>query len=184
MEVKMPVKEIMTRDVVTIDIKNDVQHLAHKMLVYDVGSVIVTDKKQPVGIVTERDIVRKIISRNLKPEDISIKELMTTPLITIPATEDVTDTMHKMVKMEIKRLPVVENAKLVGIVTDTDLLAISAEMGSIFSDLIKMHREKVFSMETPQKISRGICEECGDNVDNLLLVNGRLLCESCREDLE
>ena len=184
MEVKMPVKEIMTRDVVTIDIKNDVQHLAQKMLVYDVGSVIVTDKKQPVGIVTERDIVRKIVIKNLKPEDISIKELMTTPLITIPATEDVTDTMHKMVKMEIKRLPVVENAKLVGIVTDTDLLAISAEMGSIFSDLIKMHREKVFSMETPQKISRGICEECGDNVDNLLLVNGKLLCESCREDLE
>ena len=184
MEVKMPVKEIMTRDVVTIDIKNDVQHLAHKMLVYDVGSVIVTDKKQPVGIVTERDIVRKIVSMNLKPEDISIKELMTTPLITISAAEDVTDTMHKMVKMEIKRLPVVENAKLVGIVTDTDLLAISAEMGSIFSDLIKMHREKVFSMETPQKISRGICEECGDNVDSLLLVNGRLLCESCREDLE
>src|SRR3970282_1308978 len=109
---------------------------------------------------------------------------MTTPIITIPTTEDVTDTMHKMVKMEIKRLPVVENAKLVGIVTDTDLLAISAEMGSIFSDLIKMHREKVFSMETPQKISRGICEECGDNVDNLLLVNGRLLCESCREDME
>ncbi len=184
MEVKMPVKEIMTRDVVTIDIKNDVLHLAQKMLVYDVGSVIVTDKKQPVGIVTERDIVRKIISMNLKPEDISIKELMTTPLITIPATEDVTDTMHKMVKMEIRRLPVVENAKLVGIVTDTDLLAISAEMGSIFSDLIKMHREKVFSMETPQKISRGICEECGDNVDSLLLVNGKLLCESCREDLE
>ncbi len=184
MEVKMPVKEIMTRDVVTIDIKNDVQHLAQKMLSFDVGSVIVTDKKQPVGIVTERDIVRKIISMNLKPEDISIKELMTTPLITIPAAEDVTDTMHKMVKMEIRRLPVVENAKLVGIVTDTDLLAISAEMGSIFSDLIKMHREKVFSMETPQKISRGICEECGDNVDNLLLVNGRLLCDSCREDLE
>lgn len=184
MEVRMPIKEIMTRDVVTIDIKSDVQHLAQKMLSFDVGSVIITDKKQPVGIVTERDIVRKIVSKNLKPDDISIKELMTTPLITIPATEDVTDTMHKMVKMEIRRLPVVENAKLVGIVTDIDLLAISAEMGSIFSDLIKMHREKVFSMAVPQKISRGICEECGDNVDNLFPVNGKLLCESCREDME
>ncbi|MDP2767917.1 MAG: CBS domain-containing protein [Candidatus Methanoperedens sp.] len=184
MEVRMPIKEIMTRDVVTIDIKSDVQHLAQKMLAYDVGSVIITDKKQPVGIVTERDIVRKIVIKNLKPEDISIKELMTTPLITIPATEDVTDTMHKMVKMEIRRLPVVENAKLVGIVTDIDLLAISAEMGSIFSDLIKMHREKVFSMAVPEKISRGICEECGDNVDNLFPVNGKLLCESCREDME
>lgn len=184
MEVRMPIKEIMTRDVVTIDIKNDVLHLARKMLSFDVGSVIITDKKQPVGIVTERDIVRKIVSKNMKPDDISIKQLMTTPLVTIAATEDVTDTMHKMVKMEIRRLPVVENAKLVGIVTDTDLIAISAEMGSIFSDLIKMHREKVFSMETPQKISRGICEECGDNVDNLLLVDGKLLCESCREDME
>jgi CBS domain-containing protein len=184
MEVKMPVKEIMTRNVVTIDIKNDVQHLARKMLEYGVGSVIVTDKKQPVGIVTERDIVRKIVSGNLKPEDISIKELMTTPLITIPAAEDVTDAMHRMLKMEIRRLPVVEIGKLVGIVTDMDLIAASAEMGSIFSDLIKMHREKIFSIEPPQKILRGICEECGDNVDDLSLVDGKLLCESCKETLQ
>jgi CBS domain-containing protein len=183
MEVKMPVKEIMTRNVVTIDINSDVQHLAKKLLEYDVGSVIVTDKKQPVGIVTERDIVRKIVSRNLKPDDISIKELMTTPLITIPVTEDVTDAMHMMLKMEIRRLPVVEIGKLVGIVTDMDLIAVSAEMGSIFSDLIEMHREKI-SIEPPQKILRGICEECGDNVDDLLLVDGKLLCESCRETLQ
>jgi CBS domain-containing protein len=183
MEVKMPVKEIMTRNVVTVDINSDVQYLARKMLDYSVGSVIITDKGQPVGIVTERDIVRKIVSRNLRPDKISIKNLMTTPLITISAAEDVTDTMHRMVKMEIRRLPVVENSKLVGIITDTDLIAISAEMGSIFSDLIKMHRERVFSMEASQKIHRGICEECGDNVDNLFPVNGKLLCESCK-DLE
>ncbi len=181
MEVRMPVREIMTRDVATVDIKSDVSQLASKMLELEVGSVIITDKKLPVGIVTERDIVRKIVSMNKRPSDISIKELMTTPLITIPAKEDVTDAMHMMLKMQIRRLPVVENAKLVGIVTDMDLIAISAEMGNIFSDLIKMHREKIFSMETPQKINRGICEECGDNVDDLLLVNGKLLCESCRE---
>ncbi len=180
MEVKMPVKEIMTTDVVTVDIKSDVQHLAKKMLTFKVGSVIVTDKKQPVGIVTERDIVRQVVSKNLKPDDISIKELMTTPLITIPSTEDVTDIMHKMVKLEIRRMPVVENGKLVGIVTDTDLIAISAEMGNIFSDLIKMHREKIFS-EEPGQVMKGICEDCGYISDNLLMVDGRLLCESCRE---
>ena len=182
MEVQMSVKEIMTRNVATIDIKSDVQQLSKKMLDLDIGSVIITDKKFPVGIVTERDIVRKIVSRNLKANDISIKELMTTPLITIPSTVDVTDAMHRMVKTQIRRLPVVENAKLVGIVTDIDLIAVSAEMGSIFSDLIKMHREKIFSLEAPVKIDRGICEECGDNVDDLLLVNGKLLCESCREE--
>jgi len=181
MEDKMPVKEIMTRDVVTIDIKSDVQKLAKKMLTYKVGSVIVTDKNQPVGIVTERDIVRKIVSMNMKANDISIQELMTTPLLTIPSTEDVTDTMHKMLKLEIRRLPVVENGKLAGIVTDTDLIAISAQMGNIFSDLIKMHREKLFSMETPGQVIKGICEDCGYISDNLQLVEGKLLCESCRE---
>jgi len=180
MEVKMPVKEIMTSDVVTVDIKSDVSKLASKMLACNVGSVIVTDKNQPVGIVTERDIVRKIVSKNLKPDEISIKDLMTTPLITIPSTEDVTDIMHKMVKLEIRRLPVVENGKLVGIVTDTDLIAISAEMGNIFSDLIKMHREKIFS-EPSGHVMKGICEDCGYISDNLLMVDGRLLCESCRE---
>lgn len=181
MEVRMQVKEIMTRNVATIDIKSDVQGLSRKMLELDVGSVIITDKKLPVGIVTERDIVRKIVSVNLRPIDISIKELMTTPLITIPSTEEVSEAMRRMVKMQIRRLPVVENSRLVGIVTDMDLIAVSAEMGNIFSDLIKMHREKIFSMETSVKIHRGICEECGDSVEDLLLVNGKLLCESCRE---
>src|SRR3989304_132675 len=87
MEVRMQVKEIMTRNVATIDIKSDVQRLSRKMLELDVGSVIITDKELPVGIVTERDIVRKIVSVNLRPIDISIKELMTTPLITSKATQ-------------------------------------------------------------------------------------------------
>lgn len=181
MEVKMPVKEIMTRDVVTVDIKSSVSQLAQKMLAYKVGSVIITDKKQPVGIVTERDIVKKIVSKNLRPDDISIKQIMATPLISIPTTEDVTDIMHKMVKLEIRRLPVVENGKLVGIITDTDLLAISAEMGSIFSDLITMHREKILSSQTEEQVLKGICEDCGYITDNLISVEGKLLCESCRE---
>lgn len=180
MEVKMPVKEIMTRDVVIVDIKSDVQALARKMLAHNVGSLIVTDNNQPVGIVTERDIVKKIVSRNLRPDEISIKDLMTTPLITIPSSEDVNDIMHKMVKLEIRRLPVVENGKLVGIVTDTDLIAFSAEMGNIFSDLIKMHREKIFS-ESSDQVLKGICEECGYIFDNLRMVDGKILCESCRE---
>ncbi len=181
MELRMPVKDIMTRDVATVDIKSDIPQLARKMLELDVGSVIITDGKHPIGIVTERDIVRKIIAKNIKPSAISVKDLMTSPLITITASEDVTEAMHMMVKMKIRRLPVVESGRLIGIVTDIDLIAVSAEMGSIFSDLIQMHREKIFAMETPQMINRGICEECGDNVDDLLLMNGKLVCESCRE---
>ena len=182
MEARMPVRDIMTRDVATIDIKNDVTSLALKMLGLDVGSIIITDKGRPVGIVTERDIVKKIVSKNLTPNDISIGELMTTPLITIPATEDVTNAMYRMVKMRIRRLPVVEGGRLIGIITDTDLLAASVEMGSIFSDLIDMHRDRVRSEEAPRlTLRQGICERCQIFKPDLESINGQLICEDCRE---
>ncbi len=182
MEFMMPVRDIMTKDVATIDIKNTVQELALEMLGRNVGSIIVTDKKHPVGIVTERDIVKKIVSKNLQPNEISIRELMSTPLITIPSTEDVTDAMFRMIKMGIRRLPVVENARLIGIITDIDLLAASAEMGSIFSDLISVHRDRMRSMEVPPLgLRQGICERCGIFKADLLSVNGQFLCEDCRE---
>jgi CBS domain-containing protein len=182
MEARMSVKDIMTRDVVTIDIRSDVQNLAIKMIALEVGSIIITDKERPVGIVTERDIVKKIVCKNLSPGDVSIRELMTTPLITIPATEDVTSAMYRLVKMKIRRLPVVESGRLVGIVTDIDLLAASVEMGSIFSDLIDMHRDRVRSTEVPRlTFTQGICERCGIFKEDLILINGQILCEDCRE---
>jgi signal-transduction protein with cAMP-binding, CBS, and nucleotidyltransferase domain len=183
MEARMPVRDIMTRDVASVDLKSDVQTLAIEMVRHDVGSIIITDKESPVGIVTERDIVKKIVSRNLQPADVSIRELMTTPLITVSTTDDVTNAMYRMVKMKIRRLPVVENARLVGIITDTDLIAASAEMGVIFEDLINMHRARFVSPEAPtsQSLRQGICERCGIFKEDLVLVNGQLLCEDCRE---
>jgi CBS-domain-containing membrane protein len=107
---------------------------------------------------------------------------MTTPLITISATDNVTDAMYRMVKMKIRRLPVVEDARLVGIITDIDLLAASVGMGIIFEDLINMHRARFISPEAPSRALRqGICERCGIFKDELVLVNGQLLCEDCRE---
>jgi len=70
----------MTRDVATVDINSDVPQLAQKMLELDVGSVIITDKKHPIGIFTERDIVRKIITRNSQTQRYFSQGMMTTPL--------------------------------------------------------------------------------------------------------
>lgn len=179
METMIPVREIMTREAVTVDVNLGVPEAAKKMVKHGVGSVIVTEGGRPVGIVTEKDLTKKIISKNIKPSSVSLKELMTTPLITIPAMEDVRSAMQKMLKMRVRRLPVVEKGKLVGIITDTDLIAISAEMGEIFADLIEMHRERV--PPSPQVVSQGICENCGEISDNLIARDGMLLCESCRE---
>ncbi|MBC7109896.1 MAG: CBS domain-containing protein, partial [Archaeoglobi archaeon] len=85
---------------------------------------------------------------------------------------------------DIRRLPVVERGELVGIITDTDIISISAEMGEIIETLMEMNREPPFMDEMREEFQQGICEGCGSFSESLRFVSGRLLCESCREELE
>lgn len=181
METKIPVRDVMTRTVVTVDIKTDISTVARKMVEYDVGSVIITERGYPVGIVTEKDLVKKVLSRNVVPSSLHLKSIMTSPLITIPSGEDTQDAIKKMLRMGVRRLPVVEGGRLVGIVTDLDLVAISSELGGILADIIEMHRTRNVLEAHVSSISQGICENCSQFSENLVNVNGTLLCESCRE---
>lgn len=182
METSLPVKEIMTRNPITVDINTKISDAAKKMFGSDVGSIIVMANNSPVGIITERDMVNKIISKNLLPDSLDLKNIITTPLITLDADDDIQKAIDLMLKMQIRRIPIVKDKKLEGIVTETDLISVSVEMGNIFADLIGMHRERIPSeREIPDIISRGICENCGKYSDNLDYMNGSLMCESCRE---
>ncbi len=183
METGMPVKEIMTRDPITIDKSIKISDAAKKMVELDVGSLIVMDGHNPIGILTERDMVKKIISKNVNPDSLSLTKVMTTPLITLNGDEDMQKAIDLMLKMHIRRVPIVEDQKLVGLVTDTDLVSVSVEMGNIFSELVNMHRERGISTgrEIPEIITRGVCENCGKYSDNLDYFNGSLMCEYCRE---
>lgn len=183
METGLAVKEIMTIDPITVNINTKLSEAAEIMVHLDVGSIIVMEKNNPVGILTERDMVKKIISKNATPNSLKLKNVMTTPLITLDADEDVQRAIDLMLKMHIRRIPIVKDKKLVGLVTETDLISVSSEMGIIFADLINMHRERTISSdrEIPEIISRGVCENCGKFSDNLDYFNGLLICESCRE---
>jgi signal-transduction protein with cAMP-binding, CBS, and nucleotidyltransferase domain len=90
-----------------------------------VSSIIIShqdDQNYPVGIITERDIVRRVISNNKDPNHTKATEIMSKPLITIEANTYVYDVTVKMVKNKIRRLPVVEGKTLSGIVTITDII--------------------------------------------------------------
>ncbi|MFC1786996.1 cyclic nucleotide-binding/CBS domain-containing protein [Halobacteriota archaeon] len=171
----------MTRDVVTAGKDTKASKAGEMMLKQKVGSLIVTEKGEPAGIVTERDFVLNIISKDLKPSSVTLKDIMTQPLITIEPNESVSDAARKMVKLGIRRLPVIENGKLVGIVTDTDMIAVSSELTYILSDIIEMSREHV-SFNESKKLTQSICERCGFFSASLELVNGILVCESCKNE--
>ena len=113
------VKSLMTKRVLTIESKETVLEGAKLMSQKEVGDLIVVDNEMPVGIVTERDFVRGIMARG-KTLDTKISDVMSSPLVTISPDASVKEAARKMVKHRIRRLPVLKEHKLVGIIVVSD----------------------------------------------------------------
>jgi len=89
-----------------------------------------------------------------------------------------------MAKGKIKKLPVIENGKLVGIVADVDILSVSSQMNSILADLIEMHVERDVMGIEDEGMEQGICEKCGTFSNYLEMKDGLMLCDSCKDEME
>jgi len=175
------VKDIMITPVVTIDAEKTVKQAGELMKKTRKGCLIVTKKGKPIGIVSDSDIIKRVVAKNLLPSKIKVKEVMSSPLITIGPNEEILEAVRKMKKNNIHRLPVIENQKLVGILSLSDIARTSPEMLSLLEYRLKM---KSFEPEIREKSTSGICESCENYSDELRNVNGQWLCESCREELE
>jgi CBS domain-containing protein len=113
------VKDLMTKKALTIDSQKTVLEAAQLMSLKEVGDVIVVDNEMPIGIVTERDLVRRVLARE-KGLDTKVSDVMSKPLITIGPDASIKEAARKMVKNRIRRLPVLKTHKLVGIIVVSD----------------------------------------------------------------
>lgn len=177
-EVGVPIKEAMRYNPITIGIEATVAKAAEKMCRNEVGSCIVLQNNLPKGIVTEVDINCKFVAMDKKPSEVRVSEIMSTPLITIDVDKTVGDATHMMVNNKVRRLPVVEGDRVVGLVTVRDILSISNEMNEIMSELIKVNNNYEKSVDDDS--STGMCDSCGSMSDDLELYDGRMLCSRCR----
>jgi CBS domain-containing protein len=124
------VGEVMTRDVVVVSPDDPVEEAVRSMIDHDIGSVVVLEGKGPVGILTERDLMRRILDR---PDLLSARvgAVMSSPVVTTGPDVEMVDAFDLMNAENVRRLPVVEREGLVGIVTERDLLrwvsAVAAE---------------------------------------------------------
>lgn len=114
------VENIMHKNVISIDSSLTVTDAAKMMEDANIGCIIVMKNNMPVGILTERDFVRKVIAHQ-KPMFTAVKDVMSSPLIVIDSDETVWELAELMKQKHIHRVPVVEKGKLVGIVTATDM---------------------------------------------------------------
>ncbi|HEX7033876.1 MAG TPA: CBS domain-containing protein [Nitrososphaera sp.] len=135
----VPVSSIMVRDVKTVGENDSLQQACNVMQINNIGSVVVVasnkESKVPVGIVTERDVV-KHIAADPSRSHLSARELMSHPLITISPNTSLKDALLLIVSRGIRRLPVVDNGILVGMVTDKDIYMAIARSESLASAII------------------------------------------------
>lgn len=113
------VKDIMTKNVVTIDADKTVAEAAVLMSQNDIGDLVIMEGNTPVGIVTERDFVRRVLAEG-KSVNTKISEVMTSPLKVIDPEAPIKEAARRMVNKGIRRLPVIKDNKLVGILTAAD----------------------------------------------------------------
>ena len=137
------VKDIMTKSVISVDSTFTVNEAAKMMEDAKVGAVIVMENNTPVGIVTDRDFVVKIVAHAYQITT-PVKQIMSSPLIATSPDETVMMVADLMHTRNIRKLPVIDNDQVVGMITSTDLvnqLAISTE-----NDIQKMYHETVIKV--------------------------------------
>ena len=171
------VKEIMKKEVITADPEMSVIDAAKIMTNNRIGSVVIMEGDKPKAVFTDDDIV-SVIAYGKDPKTTKIKDVLgKKKLITASPEDDILEVTKRMVKNGIKRMPVVKNGKLVGIISDKELLLVEPGLINVLSEKLKMKVEAVAQLD--QEIE-GICEDCGEYSDSLRYVGGRWLCEDCR----
>ncbi|RMF29939.1 MAG: CBS domain-containing protein [Candidatus Nitrosothermus koennekii] len=115
------IRDIMIKNVITISKDKTAYDAAILMSNNEIGSVIVVEDDKIIGIVTERDLVRKVCAKLLPSNKVFIKDIMSKPVITGEPDLEPEAAVQRMLNNKVRRLPIVEDGKLVGIVTITDL---------------------------------------------------------------
>ena len=125
----------MVREVITLDENSTVREAAEIMNKFAIGSLIIVSKGKAVGIITERDILRRVVAEAKNAESTKVKEIMTTPLVVVEPSFDLEEAAKLMFQMKIKKLPVVDGKKLVGLVSLTDIARFQPQMIKLLKQL-------------------------------------------------
>lgn len=182
MDTKVTVHDAMTSSVITADPETTVADAAILMSRFQIGSLIVMSETGPIGIITESDIIEKVVAKNSLASEINIGQIMTKNLILTDPGSELNQAARLMAKNNIRRLPVVNKGSLVGILTSTDVLMVSPELTELLVENARMENQSDYT--DSENSVPGTCEICGNYVDYLDVFDGKFVCEECKEDLD
>jgi len=144
-KIGVKVSDIMTKKPVIVSPDTNLPSCARKMLSKNVGGIIVKENYLLLGIVTEKDIVEEAVGKELNIKKTRVKDIMTTGMITIHPNADLAEAVNLMIREDVRRLPVTENKKLVGLLTVKDILKAQPKLYQRFYDCLVLRKMKKVS---------------------------------------
>ena len=128
----------MAKNIKTVKPDDSVHAAVLKMNKFDIGSVIVISSGRPVGIITETNIMRRVVESRMDPATVWAKDIMTSPLISIEENATVAEAAQIMADRKINRLPVINGSKLVGLISSTDIVKANPTQLGILDELLRV----------------------------------------------
>jgi len=181
METGYKVSDAMTKKPVEVSEDISIKECAQKMKEHDVGSVLVKKNGKFVGILTEEDLVYKIVAEGKDAKKTKVRDIMVTRLITIEPDKDIYDALVKMSNNNIRRLPVLKDKELVGLLTLKDILKIQPQLFEIVAERYELREENLKPISVSEK--EGICQNCGMYSKELIEYEGIMICPRCKSQL-
>ncbi|HID04464.1 MAG TPA: CBS domain-containing protein [Candidatus Caldiarchaeum subterraneum] len=176
------VRDVMSSPVIEADAEETLDKVADRMEKYHIGSVVITKNGQPVGIITKRDIVDKVVARDLRPSSVRAGDIMSSPLHIADPDLLIDEALRKMNKMKVSRLVVVYKGKITGMISLKDILQVTPEILDIVREQLRI--KGVHVNRGGEGLQEGYCDACGEWSDMLVRIDDQLLCEECRLEME
>jgi len=173
------VADVMTRGVICVDVEDTVLSAAQVMERNDISSVIVTKDGEGVGIITERDILSKIVTKQKDSRKVAAKDVMTAPLVTVKPGSSIDDAARLMSDKDIRRLVVAEKDGIVGVLSEFDIVRVEPAMHMLIREKSAWSIDSAFEHELGTV--SGVCESCENYAESLRMKAGRMVCDECFE---
>ncbi len=175
------VYDCMTTKPISVSPDASLEQCAKVMAKNHVGALVIKDDHKSIGLITEQDIVRKVVAKGINPLTKKVKDFMEKKVKTISPNADIYDALIIMRDSNIRHLPVVDNGKMVGLLTLKDVLKIEPQLFELLVEKFELKEE------TRKPINRiisneAICQGCGAYSEDIMRVKGSLLCERCAKE--
>jgi len=134
-DVTLRVEDVMVKEVITIDETSTIKEAADVMNKFEIGCLIAVKKGKAMGIVTERDLLKRVVAEGKDATKVKVKDIMTSPLVVAEPNMDLGEAVKLMFQMKIKKLPVVDGKRLVSLISLTDIARFQPQMIAILKQL-------------------------------------------------